>query len=498
MASHHYLACDLGAESGRLMCGTLSEDPPSLRLEEIHRFPNTPVRAHGSLHWNVRELFEQLRLGLEKAATLKRSLGGISTDSWGLDYVLLDAEGRVMEPAFHYRDPRTRRGMERVHARMDPAALYRETGIQIMPFNTLYQLAAEPPERLAAADRLVLIGDAFNFHLSGVARSEVSLASTSQLYNPVTRDWSSTLLETFNLPARLLPPIVPSGTPLGPLRPELARATGLGPVPVLASCSHDTGAAVAAVPASDGHWGYISSGTWSLMGVECGAPVLTETSRRLNFTNEVGYGGTIRLLKNIIGLWLVQECRRAWASAGRPLDYDALTEMASKAAPFQSLIDPEDPRFIPPGDMPVRIRECCRETGEPEPDSEGALVRCILESLAFLYRRTARQLGELTGRPLERVHIIGGGSRNALLNQFTANALGIQVWAGPVEATAMGNMLVQALAQGHLRSLPDARQRVEASGGLRVFEPEQTALWDQAHERFESLCRARRIREADA
>jgi len=488
MASQHYLACDLGAESGRLMSGALSEDPPLLHLEELHRFPNTPVRSGSSLHWDYDGLFGQLCLGLEKAASHARRYAGISTDSWGLDYVLLDASGRVMPPAFHYRDPRTRIGMEKVHRRMDPAALYRETGIQIMPFNTLYQLAAEPPERLAAADRLLLIADAFNFRLSGVARAEVSLASTTQLYNPVAHAWSAHLMEALDLPKRLLPPVVPSGTPLGLLKTDLARASGLEAMPVMASCSHDTGAAVAAVPATEGHWGYISSGTWSLMGVERHEPVLSEACRRWNFTNEIGFGGTIRLLKNIIGLWLVQECRRHWTSAGHKLDYAALTRLASQSTPFRSLLDPEDCRFVPPDDMPGRMAAYCRETGQPEPGDEGAYVRCALESLALLYRRTARQLGDVTGRPLDRLHIIGGGSRNELMNQFTANALGIPVHAGPVEATALGNMLVQALGQGHLPSLPAARKLVSTASEVRVYEPQETAAWDEAAARFEAMC----------
>jgi rhamnulokinase len=479
----HYLACDLGAESGRLMLGTLADG--RLALEELHRFPNTPVRAAGSLTWNIPQLFDELKAGLRKAAARGLPFASISTDSWGVDYLLFDASGEVMSPTFHYRDARTGRGVEAVKARVRWETIFAETGIQFMPLNTIYQLAAETPHRLARAARLLTIGDGFNYWLGGVACVDESNASTTQLYNPRTKQWSRKLLGALGLPERIFPPLVPSGTKLGPLKSDLARATGLPPLDVVASCSHDTGAAVAAVPARGTNWAYLSSGTWSLMGVELPAPVITDACRELNFTNEIGYGSSVRLLKNIIGLWLVQECRRAWAAAGEEFDYATLTRLAAEAPPFVSLLNPADARFLAPAHMPDAIAAFCRETGQPAPATPGATIRCALESLALLYRRTLRQLEQLFGRKIERLHIVGGGSKSGLLNQFTANALQIPVLAGPVEATAAGNILVQAITLGHLPSLGAARAVVRASFKVNTIRPEPGAEWERQYQRFE-------------
>ncbi len=481
----HYLACDLGAESGRLMLGTLADG--KLALEELHRFPNPPVRSGDALHWNIEALFAELKTGLKHAAARRLPLSSISTDSWGVDYMLYDKHGAILPPVWHYRDTRTARGVERTRSKIDWATIYRETGIQFMALNTIYQLAAEPPERLAAAQQLLLIGDAFNFYCSGVARNEVSLASTTQLYNPRTQAWSKPLLAALGLREELFAPVVESGTCLGRLKPELAAEVGLPQLEVIASCSHDTGAAVAAVPAAGGHWAYLSSGTWSLMGVEWPQPIITEQGRDLNFTNEIGFGRTARILKNIIGLWLVQECRRDWAQRGQAYDYAQLTEMAADAKPFVSLINPADPRFVRPGDMPDRIAAFCRETEQPVPDSPGAFVRCAFESLALYYRIVLRQLEQLTGHPIQQLHIVGGGSKNRLLNQFAANALQIPILAGPAECTALGNVLVQAIALGHLPSLAAAREVVRNSFPLSPIQPQSAAVWDEAFARFETL-----------
>ncbi|MEW6160910.1 MAG: rhamnulokinase family protein [Verrucomicrobiota bacterium] len=481
----HYLACDLGAESGRLMLGSL--DGQQLTLEEIHRFENKPLRIDGALTWNIPELFEQLKCGLKKAAARHLRYSSLSTDSWGVDYLLFDARGEIIPPAFHYRDSRTKRGMASALARIDWKTIFAETGIQFMPLNTLFQLAAELPQRLVKAHQLLLIGDGFNFLLSGVARAEVSLASTSQLYHPVNRDWSCLLLERLGFPREIFPPIVPAGTVIGQLRSELARETGLHALPIIASCSHDTGAAVAAVPAQGSDWAYISSGTWSLMGAEISEPILNDLCRELNFTNEIGYGNTVRLLKNIIGLWLVQECRRSWTRTGQNFDYHELTEMAAQAPPFVSLIDPTDERFLNPEEMPAAIAGYCRETNQPEPKNPGATIRCALESLALLYRKRLRELEQLLGRKIGRIHVVGGGSKNDLLNEFTANACEVPILAGPVEATAAGNILVQAIALGHIGSLSDARAIVEHSFSLRRFAPCETTSWRAANERFEAL-----------
>lgn len=483
----HHLAIDLGAESGRLMLGTLHDG--LLSLKELHRFPTGATRAGSSLHWDIPRLFDEVRQGLRKAAATSLPIASVSTDSWGVDYLLLRGDGRLIEPTYHYRDPRTARGVEAAHARVPWPEIFAESGLQFMPLNTLYQLAAEDPQRLADAAQLLLIGDGFNHFLSGLARAEVTLASTSMLYNPRTRRWSSHLLERLGLPARLFPPIIPAGTRLGPLRDALAREIGLSGVEVVATCSHDTGAAVAAVPAEGSGWAYLSSGTWSLMGVERPEPVITDTARELNFTNEIGFGNTVRLLKNISGLWLVQECRRAWTAGGQDFDYGALAELAAAAPPFRSLIHPADPRFVAPDDMPEKIRAFCREHAEPEPDTPGGMLRCIFESLALLYRRTREQLEALTGEPIRRLHIVGGGSQNALLNQFAANALQVPVFAGPVEATAAGNLLVQAQALGRLASLPAIRAVVRDSFEVRRFEPRDPGPWDAAFRRFENLIR---------
>jgi rhamnulokinase len=481
----HYLAIDLGAESGRLILGTLADGKLSLR--EIHRFANGPVRRGPALHWNMEKLFNEVKTGLKKAARLKVPIASISTDSWGVDYVLYGATGRMMLPVFHYRDPRTARGVEIANARAGWPLIFAETGIQFMPLNTIYQLAAEDPARLKRAAGLLMVGDAFNHFLCGKAVAEESLASTTQLYNPVAKAWSRKLLTALKLPARLFPKIVPSGTRLGRLQPRLAKEVGLPPLEVIASCSHDTGAAVAAVPGQGKNWAYLSSGTWSLMGVEARKPVLTARCRELNFTNEIGYGGSVRLLKNISGLWLVQECRREWAKAGREYDYATLTRLAGEAAPFRSLVAPADPRFLLPDDMSAKMAAFCRETGQPEPRTPGEFVRCALESLALLYRRTLLMLEKLTGTKIERLHIVGGGSQNALLNQFAANSLQRPVITGPVEATAAGNIIVQALARGDLPSLAVARQIIAQSFETATVEPRDAAPWQQQYERFERL-----------
>ena len=491
----HHLAIDLGAESGRLILGTLDEPAGRVTLTELHRFPNTPLKHNGSLHWNIPQLFAELKTGLRRAAELHLPIASISTDSWGVDYLLFDPAGELLPPTFHYRDPRHQRGESAALAKVSRETIFAETGIQHMAINTIFQLAAEDPARLQRAGRLLHVADGFNYLLSGIAAQDHSNASTSQLYNPVTRAWSRRLLDALGLPPHLFPPLVPCGTRLGTLTPALARETGLAEIPVLATCSHDTGAAVAAVPAGANasadparpDWAYLSSGTWSLMGVELPAPVLTENCRQLNFTNEIGYGNSVRLLKNIIGLWLVQECRRDWAQRGRDLDYAALAGLAAAAPPFTALINPADPRFLAPDDMPAKIAAFCRETGQPAPTEPGAVIRCILESLALLYRRTLRQIEQLLGTRIQRLHIVGGGSKNALLNQLTADALEIPVHAGPVEATALGNILLQSLTLGHLPSLAAARSLVHTALATQIFTPQPSADWSAARERFEKF-----------
>ena len=481
----HYLACDLGADSGRVMLGTL--DNGKITVEELHRFPNGPVKTSGALHWNFAGLLEQLKTGLKIAAARQLPIASISTDSWGVDYVLYDDRGLVMTPVWCYRDSRTAYGVENVRAKVDWPTTYAETGIQFMGLNTIYQLGAEPPERLARAKQLLLIGDAFNYFCSGVAKNEVSLASTTQLYNPQTKTWSKKLLAALKLREDLFAPICPSGTRLGPMKKNLATEVGLPQIEVIASCSHDTGAAVAAVPASGENWAYLSSGTWSLVGVEWPKPVINDQSRSLQFTNEIGYGDSVRLLKNIVGLWIVQECRRHWAREGKKYDFAMLEKLAADAPPFVSLINPDDPRFLSPDDIPKRIAEFCEESGQPVPANHGAYMRCIYESLALFYRVVMRRLERLTGRKIERLHVVGGGSKDMMLNQCAANALKIPVIVGPTECTALGNLLVQAIALGHLPSLAAAREVVRNSFELKTVTPQDSAAWDAAATRFEKL-----------
>ncbi len=481
----HYLACDLGADSGRLILGTL--DQGKFSLEELHRFPTGATKVAGALHWEFDRLLNELKTGLKKAAAKNLAIASISTDSWGVDYVVYDERGLPQSPVWCYRDARTAQGVELVKGKVEWPIIYAETGIQFMALNTIYQIVTEPAARLAPGKHILLIGDAFNFFCSGIARNEVSNASTTQLYNPVHKCWSKRLFDVLGLREDLFAPICPSGTKLGPMKKNLAAEVGLPPIEVVASCSHDTGAAVAAVPASGENWAYLSSGTWSLMGVEKPQPVINDQSRALGFTNEIGYGDTVRLLKNIVGLWLIQESRRHWNKAGKKLEFADLEKMAAAAPPFVSLINPDDSRFLSPDDMPKKIADFCRETGQPVPADIGACVRCIYESLALFYRCTLRKLERLTGQKIERLHIVGGGSKDATLNQFTANAVKIPVLAGPTECAALGNLLVQAIALGHLESHEAAREVVRNSFELKTFSPQDSAAWDAAAKRFEKL-----------
>jgi rhamnulokinase len=487
----HYLACDLGAESGRLVHGQIDGD--KLSLKEIHRFANSPIRTGESIHWNIEGLYKELKKGLTIASQLGHAYESISCDSWGVDYILLDQSDELLTPTYHYRDPRTATGMKRAFKKCSWPTIFSETGIQLMPLNSLFQLAAETPERLQQAKTVLGVGDGFNFLLGGQPVVEISMASTFQLYNPMARDWSKTLIDALNFPQGIFPKIVKSGTRIGQLGKSLQQETGLNDIEIVATCSHDTGAAVAAVPAEGGHWAYLSSGTWSLMGIEQRTPILTDACRDLNFTNEIGYNDTIRLLKNISGLWLLQESRRMWNQNGHNFDYSKLTHLATQAIPFQSLIDPTDPRFVAPKDMTEAIGSFCQETGQPAPESPGSTTRCILESLALLYRQTIDDLETLTGNKIETLHIVGGGSKNALLNQLSANATQLRVVTGPVEATAAGNITIQALALGHLKNLEEARALVRNSSELNEYLPADKQAWEKASDRFKSLCRNRTI-----
>jgi rhamnulokinase len=489
MAAHQkLLAFDLGAESGRGVLGLF--DGRQLRLEVVHRFPNGPVRTLDTLHWDVLRLHGEMLQTLRITAADFGGVDCLGVDTWGVDFALLGRDGTLLGNPRHYRDPHTENVMEEAFKRVPRYDIYKHTGLQFMRFNTLFQLLALQRDRsplLDVAESMLFIPDLFHYFFTGVKVNEFTDASTSQMLDPATQKWAYGLVQQFGLPTRLLGTIVQPGTVLGPLRASVASDTGLNPAPVIAPASHDTGSAVAAVPASATTWAYISSGTWSLMGVELPRPLLSEAAMGYNFTNEGGVGGTVRFLKNIMGLWLVQECRRGWERAGTAYSYEDLTTMAEKAPPFVSLVNPDDTSFMLPPSMPSAVAAFCKRTGQPAPADAGATVRCTLESLALCYRRVFERLEELTGGRIEVIHVVGGGSQNALLNQFTADACHRPVLAGPVEATAIGNVLVQAIGLRALGSLADAREVVRRSFEVKTFEPKNPGAWQSPYARYKAL-----------
>jgi len=484
----NYLAFDLGAESGRAILGQV--DNGRITLRELHRFQNRLVPLHGHLYWDLLHLFAEIQHALQLAGREKIALAGIGVDTWGVDFGLLDRDGALLANPVAYRDHRTDGMMEKVFAQMPREEIYRLTGIQFLQINTLFQLYAMVETKsplLQIAQRLLFIPDLINFMLTGRQVTEFTFATTSQLFNPNTRNWTEPLFAQLGLPRHLMAEIIEPGTTLGPLRRELLNASGLNDVPVIAVGCHDTASAVAAVPAVVENWAYLSSGTWSLMGVETSAPVINARALEMNFTNEGGVAGTIRLLKNIMGLWLLQECRRQWSRDGRDYDYAQLMHHAESAAPFRSLVNPDAPVFLNPENMPQAMADFCRRTQQPVPQSDGEFTRCIYESLALQYRRVMEMLEELQGKKIEVLHIVGGGSQNALLNQFTADAIGKPVLAGPAEATALGNIAVQAIATGEFKNLAAARQAIKNSFAIQEFTPRDAAPWDDAYQQFINL-----------
>jgi len=483
--SNKLLAIDLGAESGRGVLGLF--DGRQLRLEVVHRFPNGPVRTLDTMHWDVLRLYTEMLTALRRCAADYGGIDSLGVDTWGVDFALLGRGGTLLGNPRHYRDPHTEGIMEAAFARLPRQEIYRRTGLQFMRFNTLFQLLAMQRDRsplLDAAETMLMIPDLFHYFFTGIKANEFTDTSTTQLYDPTQKRWSYELMKEFGLPSNILGSVIQPGTVLGPLRGQIASETGVNPVPVIAPATHDTAAAVAAVPAQGNSWAYISSGTWSLMGVEIDGPLINDKTLQFNFTNEGGVGGTIRLLKNIMGLWLVQECRRTWEREGRSYSYDELARLAEAAPPFVSLIDPDQPSFILPPSMPAAIAEFCRRTGQPAPLEAGAIIRCALESLALRYRWVLDRLEELLGHRLDVIHIVGGGSQNSLLCQLAADACNRVVLAGPVEATAIGNVLLQAVGLRLLGSLADAREVVRQSFELRTFTPQSPDRWHEAYQRF--------------
>jgi rhamnulokinase len=483
---HNFLALDLGAESGRAMLGQF--DGERIQLSEVHRFPNGPVRLPDGLHWDVLRLWTEIRRGLALAVQEHGAdLAGVGLDTWGVDFGLLDRDGALVSNPYHYRDSRTDGMLDEAFRRVPRAEIFEQTGIQFMQINSLYQLLSmvvRQSPALDIAETFLTMPDLFNYWLTGRKVCEFSIATTTQCYDPRKGDWAIPLLERLGIPTHIFPEIVPPGTVLGELLPSVAEEVGVSGLPVIAPACHDTGCAVAAVPAKGADFVYISSGTWSLMGAELPQPVINERSLTFDFTNEGGVGDTFRFLKNIAGLWLVQECRRTWARQSEEFSYDDLSQMAAQADPLQSVVDPDYGEFLKPGDMPARIRTFCQTTDQPIPRSKGAVIRCVLESLALKYRWVLERIEEILGRRLEPIHIVGGGTQNRLLNQFAADATGRQVITGPIEATAAGNVITQAMALGHIGSLEEGRRIVRNSFDVATYEPAGGAEWEEAYGRF--------------
>jgi rhamnulokinase len=489
MAAATFLAIDLGAESGRGILGHF--DGGRLTLEDVHRFANGGVRTLDTLHWDVLHLYASIRDSLRAAAAKATDLRGVGIDTWGVDFALLGRDGALLGNPRHYRDPHTDAYPDKAFTTVPREQIFARTGIQFMRFNSLYQLLAmrdAGSSILETSKHLLMIPDLFHYFLTGIKVNELTDASTSQMLDPATRAWAGDLVRQFGLDTGLLGSIVQPGTVLGPIRPEVAQDTGIAPLPVIATATHDTAAAVAAVPASGTDWAYISSGTWSLMGVELDSPRTGPDALSANFTNELGFGGNVRFLKNIMGLWLVQECRRCYERMGTTMTYDQLVREAGAAPAFGPIIDPDDTSFILPANMPQAIADFCQRTGQSRPDGIGPTVRCALESLALRYRWVLDRLEQLTGRTLRTIHIVGGGCQNELLCQLTADCCGRPVVAGPVEATAAGNVLVQAVGVGLLSSLAQGREVIQQSFEVKTYEPTpDDGRWSGHYARFEQF-----------
>lgn len=478
------LAFDFGASSGRAILGTF--DGERIALKEVHRFLNEPVKVADTLYWDVLRLLHEIKQGLRMA----HAAGGfdsVGVDTWGVDFGLLDKQGFLLENPVHYRDMRTQGLVETSFSKLPKAQQYGITGIQFMELNTLYQLIAlqeQRPQLLENADRLLFMPDLFSYFLTGEKVTEYSIATTSQLVDLQTQTWSDTLLEAFRLPKRILGDIIPSGTPIGPLQASVCEELDIPPVPVIAVCGHDTQSAITAVPSEKEDFAFLSCGTWSLFGTELPSPVITEQTLAMNFTNEGGYGAKTGFLKNIIGLWLIQESRRQYNREGNNYSYADLERLALAEKPFACFIDPDAPEFVPHGNIPQRVQAYCKRTGQPVPQSVGAVMRCIYESLAMKYRLTFDNLCKCTGRQYDAIHVIGGGTKDTLLCQMTADACETNVLAGPIEATVLGNIAVQLLAAGALRDVAHARRVIANSESPRLYTPRESDVWVKAYAQF--------------
>lgn len=478
------LAFDFGASSGRAIIGCFDGD--KITLEEVHRFSNDPVSVGGTVYWDVLRLFYEIKQGIIKAK-IAGGFDSIGIDTWGVDFGLIDSEGKLMENPVHYRDARTAGLVDEAFKTMPKEKLYGITGIQFMELNTLFQLISLKkyrPWMLERADKMLFMPDLFGYMLTGKMCAEYSIASTSQLIDLDKRMWSKEILDAFGIKESVFAPLVQPGTVLGELSKEICEECGVDPVPVISVCGHDTQSAITSVPCEDGDFAFLSSGTWSLFGTELDKPIVNETSMNINITNEGGFDGSTGFLKNIIGLWLIQESRRQWKREGKEYSYADLEKLALAAEPFKCFIDPDAPEFVPHGNIPERVREFCRKTGQYVPETVGEIMRCIYESLAMKYRLTFEKLRECTERDYPVIHVIGGGTKDGLLCQMTANSCDRTVKAGPIEATVMGNVAVQLMSDGSVKNIGQARKIVAESSELKTFEPKDTDKWAKAYENF--------------
>lgn len=478
------LAFDFGASSGRAIIGCFDGD--KITLEEVHRFSNDPVSVGGTVYWDVLRLFYEIKQGIIKAK-IAGGFDSIGIDTWGVDFGLIDSEGKLMENPVHYRDARTAGLVDEAFKTMPKEKLYGITGIQFMELNTLFQLISLKkyrPWMLERADKMLFMPDLFGYMLTGKMCAEYSIASTSQLIDLDKRTWSKEILDAFGIKESVFAPLIQPGTVLGELSKEICEECGVDPVPVISVCGHDTQSAITSVPCEDGDFAFLSSGTWSLFGTELDKPIVNETSMNINITNEGGFDGSTGFLKNIIGLWLIQESRRQWKREGKEYSYADLEKLALAAEPFKCFIDPDAPEFVPHGNIPERVREFCRKTGQYVPETVGEIMRCIYESLAMKYRLTFEKLRECTERDYPVIHVIGGGTKDGLLCQMTANSCDRTVKAGPIEATVMGNVAVQLMSDGSVKNIGQARKIVADSSELKTFEPKDTDKWAGAYEDF--------------
>lgn len=481
------LAFDFGASSGRAILGIY--DGEKLRMEEVHRFSNDPVFVNGTLYWDVLRLFHEIQQGLLKA----KQAGGfdsVGVDTWGVDFGLLDKNGYLLENPVHYRDFRTQGKIEESFKLLPKEEFYNETGIQFMELNTVFQLFSlvmNRPELLERAETLLFMPDLFNFMLTGEKSTEYTIASTSQMINVNTREWSDDVLNKLNIPKRILTPIVEPGTVIGKISPELCETLGIEPADVISVAGHDTQSAAAAVPTQEDDFLFISCGTWSLFGTELEKPIVNKNSYELNVTNEGGLNGKTTFLKNIIGLWLIQESRRQWQREGKDYSYADLEKLALEAEPFKCFIDPDDPLFIAPGNLPERVRKFCRETNQYVPETVGEIMRCIYESLALKYRFAFGQISDCTNKKYDVIHIVGGGAKDTLLCKMTASSCNVKVTAGPIEATVLGNLAVQLISTGAISDLKQARKMMAESENIKTFLPENVSEWDSAYKKFKEI-----------